>query len=658
MFVKKTFLYILLLVFLYSCEDNRKESQANTAYVDTFSVMKQYDQAKIIEEKYDALLKNKGLATNATVDKSTQEYYNKLENRKKAALDSLNKDVNKIIYEYAHNNGYDNVYGATDDTTAFKGKKNDITQEIIILLNSQISTADRDAANKIESKVAASVVPSTKVKVQKENSATDQAAIDEAKRISVAKRAAYLKRVEEKKQQAILAVKDLEVESARKEEELNATKTKLQDAKNNLDNLVISDASDLDNIVFDSDSVVNNAIKNELRDSIAIRPIVLKADDLKATASALMNKNSATVGANTILSNASNAASTEKNKVSALNPADKAETVTVMPVALTTTADKSKTADAIKSVTKPVNEIPVSPVYDQKEAIKMATEVPVVSKSAEVDAEDSSASISSLLEILDDFTANQNFLSKSLDSIAGIFEKDNANKLLIIQDGSKENQFFDTVSQQIIAKNADQNALLNKFERMYDEVLKQESTQTANNLYLNTLNKLNADQKNIEELYVNLFDKVNDYKTEAVVANQLRIENATAFNIEQQKIADKEKLEFLKRTVANASTGNATQKYDFGYQFANMQVVKNIENVESGFYLILAVHNDSKKAETFMKQALASGQKNIKFFYNLNLNSYFIYTDKFDTAAKGVTALENKTDVACNAKMVLIKIEK
>ena len=262
MFIKKSFLFILFVVFIYSCQDKPKESLPSAAYVDTFSVMKQYDQAKIIEDKYKALLNTRNLVSSSTATIEDQEYINQLEDRKKAALDSLNRNVNKIIYEYAHNNGYNNVYPAGTDSEKYKGKKNDITQQIIVLLNSQVTISGTDAEGKSTTKS----VQNTGSTVNSNTVKSNQVTINEAKEANLIRSKAYQQSVAIKKREAINAVTVLEDQAKKNENELSETKRKLEEAKNDLDNLVISDAKELDNIVFNRDSIDTDPINNFIGD--------------------------------------------------------------------------------------------------------------------------------------------------------------------------------------------------------------------------------------------------------------------------------------------------------------------------------------------------------------------------------------------------------
>ena len=93
------------------------------------------------------------------------------------------------------------------------------------------------------------------------------------------------------------------------------------------------------------------------------------------------------------------------------------------------------------------------------------------------------------------------------------------------------------------------------------------------------------------------------------------------------------------------TTGQTFKPEDFNYgdeDQANMQIVKNVENIEPGFYLVLAVHKDPAKRDEFLRKAIQAGQTNIDFFYNVATSSYYIYYQKFDEIGDANTAMETK----------------
>lgn len=97
--------------------------------------------------------------------------------------------------------------------------------------------------------------------------------------------------------------------------------------------------------------------------------------------------------------------------------------------------------------------------------------------------------------------------------------------------------------------------------------------------------------------------------------------------------------------------------FDYGEEQSNMQILKSIKNVDNGFYLVVAVHSDVAKRDAFLTKAVAAGQTNINFFYDVNTSKYFIYYDKFDNIDEAKKALQSKGSTPYNGKMSIAKIE-
>ena len=82
---------------------------------------------------------------------------------------------------------------------------------------------------------------------------------------------------------------------------------------------------------------------------------------------------------------------------------------------------------------------------------------------------------------------------------------------------------------------------------------------------------------------------------------------------------------------------------DFGETLSsNIQIVKDVANAESGYYLVIAVHTDVEKRDDFLTKVVATGEEDIDFFYDVNTSKYYIYYNKFDSIRNATNALESK----------------
>ena len=89
----------------------------------------------------------------------------------------------------------------------------------------------------------------------------------------------------------------------------------------------------------------------------------------------------------------------------------------------------------------------------------------------------------------------------------------------------------------------------------------------------------------------------------------------------------------------------------------NIQILKNVKNVDNGYYLVLAVHTSLSKRNDFITKVIASGHSDVDFFYDVNTSKYYIYYDKFKSIKQANKALEQKGNKPYNQKLSLVKIE-
>ena len=137
-----------------------------------------------------------------------------------------------------------------------------------------------------------------------------------------------------------------------------------------------------------------------------------------------------------------------------------------------------------------------------------------------------------------------------------------------------------------------------------------------------------------------------------------RIKRAAFDNEDDRYTQDRAMLQNIKRTTVLYDTPLKSEDFDFGEdQGNNINILKNIKNVESGYYLIIAVHSDINKRNEFITKVVASGRTNVDFFHDLNTSKYYIYYDKLDSIDSANAALQSKGNRPYNGKMSIVKIE-
>lgn len=189
--MKKALVIIGLSILAVSCNNTTEVKEVKTAYVDTSVLMKEYTEAKDLEEKYKAQSEEKGRQLQAEINRFKQDAANfqsqaqtngqawaqqrgaelqkreqqlgyaqqqlaqQLQQESGVEMDSLVSGVKKFIKDYGKKNGYSYIYGTGDAATILYAEdKFDITKDIIKGLNekykSSAKPADKPAAKEVE----------------------------------------------------------------------------------------------------------------------------------------------------------------------------------------------------------------------------------------------------------------------------------------------------------------------------------------------------------------------------------------------------------------------------------------------------------------------------------------------------------------------------
>lgn len=179
--LRQFFIVAALGVAFVSCENNNStpatstqeaKSETKTAYIDTERLMKEYEESKDFEAKYQAMSERmqneldsdmqkfqrdvEDLQRNAqtngiqwaqqreaeltkrqqTLMQKEQNYMKKFQEEGALERDSLVTKMKDFIKAYGADNGYDYIYGTGDAATVLFAKDEyDITDEIITLMN-------------------------------------------------------------------------------------------------------------------------------------------------------------------------------------------------------------------------------------------------------------------------------------------------------------------------------------------------------------------------------------------------------------------------------------------------------------------------------------------------------------------------------------------
>ena len=222
-----------------------------------------------------------------------------------------------------------------------------------------------------------------------------------------------------------------------------------------------------------------------------------------------------------------------------------------------------------------------------------------------------------------------------------------------------ENNALETLNLQIAEVNKIQNDKIKELEGLYSQRIKKvsDNNESLNQYYLKTIQTLKTEQSLALQSNKDLVSSLEKIKVATEIEKKRRIKRAAFVNEQDRFTQDKATLNRIKETTAYSATPLKAADFDYGEEQSNMQILKSIKNVDSGYYLVVAVHSDVAKRDAFLTKTVAAGQSNVNFFYDVNTSKYFIYYDKFDNIEEAKKALQSKGSTPYNGKMSIAKIE-
>ncbi|MNF65249.1 hypothetical protein D3C84_470050 [compost metagenome] len=265
-----------------------------------------------------------------------------------------------------------------------------------------------------------------------------------------------------------------------------------------------------------------------------------------------------------------------------------------------------------------------------------------------------------LLDRLNTSVANKEKDLKELREENDLSEKGIFKEPKPFKSTAAENSELESLKSQLAQVSNSQKQSIEQLTNLYNERIKKGSNKNdaLTQSYLTTINSLKAEQVKVQQANAALLSSLEEIKVQTEIEKKRRIKRA-AFETDQRRYEqDMATLKRIKETTNRSATPLKTSDFDFGTEQSNMQILKKVKNVDSGYYLILAVHNESAKRDDFLTKVVSTGDSNVNFFYNVNSSEYFIYNNKFDNLQDATKALEAKGDKPYNSKMIIIKVEK
>ncbi|MCH4553373.1 PorP/SprF family type IX secretion system membrane protein [Aestuariibaculum lutulentum] len=225
---------------------------------------------------------------------------------------------------------------------------------------------------------------------------------------------------------------------------------------------------------------------------------------------------------------------------------------------------------------------------------------------------------------------------------------------------SAENAKLESIKLQLDNEINSQNEKIAELETLYSLRLKKvkDKRDETNIFYSRTINALKENQFQMIRTRENVLDKFESVRVATEIERKRRIKRALYDNEEDRYNKDRAALNSIKQFTKPSQLPLSDKDFDYGEELTgNIRIVKDVKHVESGYYLVLAVHSDVAKRDQFVQRAIEAGQKNIDFFFDVNTSKYYIYNDKYDSIETAKRALDNKGPQPYNSKMSMVKIE-
>ncbi|MFD1613736.1 PorP/SprF family type IX secretion system membrane protein [Gelatiniphilus marinus] len=225
---------------------------------------------------------------------------------------------------------------------------------------------------------------------------------------------------------------------------------------------------------------------------------------------------------------------------------------------------------------------------------------------------------------------------------------------------SAENAKLESLKQEVDNVIKSQNNQIAQLENLYNERLKtvNDKNDAANIFYSKTIQDLKTEQRKAIQTKQNLLSNLQAINEATEIERKRRIKRAVYDNEEDRYLKDRAALKQIKQFTPLASEPLTAADFDSGeQQGTSIQIVKEVKHVESGYYVVVAVHSDVLKRDEFLRKAVAAGQTNIDFFFDVSSNKYYIHYQKFNDIDSAKNAMKLKGTKPYNNNMAMVKVE-
>ncbi|MBL7558884.1 PorP/SprF family type IX secretion system membrane protein [Olleya sp. YSTF-M6] len=224
---------------------------------------------------------------------------------------------------------------------------------------------------------------------------------------------------------------------------------------------------------------------------------------------------------------------------------------------------------------------------------------------------------------------------------------------------TEENNRLNRIKLQLETNIAERNEEITNLKKLYEEQSNSdvEMLDNVNLFFTKKIKELESEQALAINAKSRLEARLEDIKISTEFEKRRSIKRATFVDEGERYEEDRAALKKIKETTTLSNTPLTEEDFDFGEKQNGIEILKNINREEKGFYLVLAVHTDVKKRDEFLTKAVQAGRNDINFFYDVNTSKYYIYYDKYNSIQNANKASNSIKDKPYNKNMSIVKIE-
>ncbi|MCD0474958.1 LysM peptidoglycan-binding domain-containing protein [Flavobacterium sp. EDS] len=215
-----------------------------------------------------------------------------------------------------------------------------------------------------------------------------------------------------------------------------------------------------------------------------------------------------------------------------------------------------------------------------------------------------------------------------------------------------------------------------EYKRKVRENIKNKTGETLlQSLSLEKIKYYKIDQEKNDAQNQKLIAKIDSLDSQKKIEAKRRISKASFYGSEAREFDDRLALVKLKRyqdkviynqtntetPIGTLSLEEIKQKIKedplYNNEEVKIEVFDNLKAVPNGYYLVLDIFTDATQRDQFIMKLIDAGDFNASFFYNVNSQSYYVYSDAFENIEEALYKYKQKENTPLYKNWSIAKLE-